>query len=234
MRVAIVQSSFVPWRGYFDLIASSDLFVIFDEAQFSKGSWRNRNRIKTQQGLRWITVPVLHRKLEQSVRDTRIDENRSWRARLRGQLEQSYGRAPFFGSYAGELFHRLDSVRDSLSELNIALTHWICGELGIDTRIEMSSSYPGCGRRTSRLLEILTQAGAGCYLSGPSARSYLEPEQFRRHAIRLEYKRYEYAEYPQPWGPFVGEVSVLDVLFNVGPRAGELCRSRVPDEVAVP
>lgn len=234
MRVGVIQSSFLPWRGYFDFIASVDLFVFYDDVQFSKGSWRNRNRIKCHDGPRWLTVPVRHRALSQLIIETEIDDGKDWRANHLRIWHTGYADTPFFADVL-QLLGEMGQGRDrTISQLNIRLTRALCAFLGIDTPTVLSSELNLEGARTDRLIHLLHAVGGKTYLSGPSADSYLEKDKFREAGIRLEYKSYDYAPYPQAWGPFEGAVSVLDLIANCGPESKALIRSRTPDLVVVP
>ena len=233
MRVGVIQSSYVPWRGYFDFIRSVDVFVFYDDVQYSSGSWRNRNQLKTATGLKWLTVPV-KRRFGQAIDETEIEYAHPWQEQNRGLLKASLGRAPFYAD-ASALWERGVADRpDLLSRLNVSLTKLICDYLGISTRLEHSRSLNLTGARTERLISLLTRLGARTYLSGPSAASYLDLEKFREAGIRLEYKSYDYVPYPQQWGEFAGTVSVLDLIANAGSRAGEYLNSTTPDIVVVP
>jgi hypothetical protein len=235
MRVAVIQSSYLPWRGYFDFIAHCDLFVLYDDVQYSKGSWRNRNRLKTAQGARWLTVPVHYRF------GARIDEvalasppGRDWRAEHRDALLHALADAPYFHD-ALELWEEAAAQRcQQLSPLNEALIRSVCRYFGLTTPIVRSDQFALSGTKTVRLLALLRQAGARTYVSGPSAKAYLDEDLFLEHGIRLEYKRYSYAEYPQLWGPFEGAVSILDLIANCGRAGSALLSSREPHQVAVP
>lgn len=234
MRVGIVQSCYIPWRGYFDLINSVDVFVIYDDVQYSTGSWRNRNQLKMRNGLRWITVPV-QAKLGLAVDEVRIGQpQKPWREEHRRLLIEALEPAPFFGD-AMRLWE--DGVRqpdEFISQVNVRLTNIICEYLQIKTRMVMSREYASVGTKTARLIELLKQLDASTYLSGPSAADYLEEALFLENRIGLDYKSYEYSPYPQLWGPFVGTVSVLDLIANCGPDAVEHLKATKPDRQVVP
>tara|TARA_R110002072_G_scaffold302603_1_gene486629 strand:- start:83887 stop:84603 length:717 start_codon:yes stop_codon:yes gene_type:complete len=238
MRVGIIQSCYAPWRGYFDFIASVDLFLVLDDVAYSKGSWRNRNQIKTPRGLQWITVPVSVSSSEGSFPD--IDEVRIadgpklWRNTHRALLKESLGEAPRFQDAIDIWEAGCSDTSGRLSPLNVKLIRGICDYLGITTPIVNARDYPVTGSGTNRVIALLKRAGATCYLSGPAARDYLDEEQFSENSIRLEYKTYDYDPYPQLWGDFVGNVSVLDLIANLGPRASDHIRSKTPDIIATP
>ena len=234
MKVAAIQSSFIPWRGYFDFIASVDTFVFLDDVQYSKNGWRNRNRIKTSYGSKWITVPVRHRSLTQLISETEIDDRNDWRESHIRLWSESYGIAPFIN----EVFKLLgDMEREkvkTISALNMALTKNIVDYLQIDTRMILSSELKLFGTKTDRLIDLLKKLNATTYLSGPSADAYLDKNAFLKSGIRLKYKSYDYDPYPQLWGEFEGEVTILDLIANCGQESVKYLRSNTPDIVVVP
>ncbi len=230
MRVGVIQSCYIPWRGYFDFIASVDTFVIYDDVQYSSGSWRNRNQIKTKSGLQWLSVPV-HYHLGDPIDAVRIGERTSlhWQEKHRRLLKDALCLAPHFHD-AMDLWQLAVSQNHAmLSGLNQCLIKAICRYLGISTRIVQSRDYALAGTKTARLIGLLKQLGATTYLSGPAARSYLDESLFPENGIALEYKSYDYPAYPQQWGDFAGTVSVLDLIANTGPTAKDYLRSRTPD-----
>ena len=218
-RVAILQSSYIPWRGYFDLVASVDEFVFYDDAQYTKQDWRNRNRIKTPQGILWLTVPVgnsVHRK----IRDVAIADPRAGQAHWQ-RLHANYGRAACYGEVAKWLQALYcEEEWTSLSAVNERFVRAICNRLGIATRLSRSSDYTLEAGRTERLVSICRQAGGSTYVSGPSARAYLDIAAFERADIDVSWFEYPiYPEHPQLWGAFVNNLSILDLLFNCGGKA---------------
>jgi hypothetical protein len=233
VRVGVIQSSFIPWRGYFDFIASVDLFVFHDDLQYTKGDWRNRNRIKTPQGTEWISVPVQYRHVAQLICETGIDYSMPWAEKHLRKWKTSYRKAAFLDDALDLLSGLAPAAQRTISQLNIELTRRICEYLGIATPTVLSSDLGLSGHKTERLIDLLRKTGATTYLSGPSADAYLDKEAFHRAGIGLEYKRYDYAPYPQLWGPFDGAVTVLDLIANCGPGARGHLRSRTPDEVVV-
>jgi len=233
VRVGLIQSNFIPWRGYFNFIDDVDIFIYYDDIQFSKGSWRNRNSIKTEKGLAWVTVPILHKSLDQLICDTYIDYSENWIQKITGQLYNSYRHAPYYKVYADDFFTILNNKYKTISELNININNWIMEILGIKTKIRMSCEFNSVGIKTDRILDILHKVGADTYLSGPAAKNYLEEDKFAKCGIVLEYKTYDYPPYPQLWGDFVGEVTVLDLLFNAGPEARKYLKSQSPNQVVV-
>ena len=223
MNCVILQPSFIPWRGYFHQIQKADLFVFYDCVQYDKGGWRNRNRIKTPHGTCWLTIPVNAPKHMDGlpISEVRISDDRSWRRKHLATLEQSYSKAPAY-EWTRKLVDEIyDIDTDRLADLTCRSTELIARYLGIEgTRFVRSSSLGLSGRRTDRLLDALEKVGATRYLSGPAARSYLEPDRFAERGIELEYMTYDYEEYPQLHGDFDASMSILDLMFNVGGDAG--------------
>lgn len=217
-RAAILQSNYVPWKGYFDLIAAVDEFILYDDMQYTRRDWRNRNRIKTPQGLQWLTVPVkVKGKYHQTIRQTEID-GADWAGTHWKSLEQNYRRAPHFGEVAAMLMPLyLQQPYSHLSALNRTLIEAVCGYLGITTRITSSSDYALADGKSERLADLCRQVGAEEYVSGPAARTYLDEGVFTGQGIAVTWFDYAgYPQYPQPWGEFIHEVTVLDLLFNCG------------------
>ncbi len=219
--VAIVQSNYVPWKGYFDLMARVDEFVLYDDVQYTRRDWRNRNRLKSPEGVRWLTIPVqVKGRYLQRIDETMVSDPR-WGERHWATLAGWYGRAPFFQTYREALEDLYRDTRErELSAINRRFLEMLRDALGIATPLTSSTDYPSGGQKTERLLGICQAAGARCYVSGPAAREYLDEERFRAAGIEVEWMSYEgYPEYPQLHPPFEHAVSVLDLLLNVGAEA---------------
>jgi hypothetical protein len=226
-RVAIVQSCYIPWKGYFDLINQVDEFILYDDRQYTRRDWRNRNRIKTPQGTQWLTIPVeVKGRYEQRIDETSISDP-DWGDRHWKTLQHNYSGAPHFDDYAeslSSLYAGLDERR--LSLLNRAFLDKICELLGIETTLSWSTDYEAQGTKTDRLVSLCHASGATAYLSGPRAREYMDESLFVEAGIELEYMDYTgYPEYPQLHPPFEHEVTVLDLLFNTGHEAPRFMKS---------
>ena len=217
-KIAILQSNYIPWKGYFDMIAAVDEFILYDDMQYTRRDWRNRNQIKTPQGAQWLTVPVLVKgKYHQKIRDTEIDGT-DWATAHWKALVQNYKRTPHFESvaawlepiYVGESFTHI-------STLNRRLIEQVCAYLGINTKITNSWDYTLSDGKTERLAELCRQAGGTEYISGPAAKGYIEEQVFSDLNIKLTWFDYaRYTSYPQLWGEFTHGVTILDLLFNCG------------------
>ncbi len=218
-KVAIIQSNYLPWKGYFDMIAAADELILYDDMQFTKNDWRNRNKIKTPKGLEWISIPV-GVDIGRCIRDVELSTDR-WQGKHWKTLTSNYRRAPHFEEIAA-LFAPLYLERrhTRLSALNRELIETVCSYLGIATKISDSRDYTLIDGKTERLADLCAQAGGTAYLSGPAARDYIEEGVFAARGIRLEWMDYSgYPEYPQLWGAFAHEVTILDLLFNCGKDA---------------
>lgn len=217
--MAIVQPNYIPWKGYFDLIAACDVFVLYDDVQFTKNDWRNRNIIKTPRGLQWLTVPVGSR-INRLIKDVEVLDSR-WQRKHWQSLLTNYGRTRF----SNAIFSLLeplyaDSRLHNLVSINKAFIDVICGYLDIKTQIILSSSLPPRPSGSDGVLSLCKDLNASVYISGPSAKSYLRTVDFEHLGIEIEWFDYSgYPEYPQLWGEFEHRVTVLDLLLNCGPWA---------------
>jgi hypothetical protein len=229
-RIAIVQSNYIPWRGYFDMIASVDEFILYDDMQYTRRDWRNRNQIKTPQGVQWLTVPVkVKGKYHQTIRETEIDGH-EWAADHWKALVQNYRRARCFAEVAAWLEPLyLQEEFSHLTALNRRLLQAACGYLGIRTILKDSADYVLVEGKTERLADLCRQAGGTEYVSGPAARDYIQPQVFEEMGIQLTWFDYAgYPDYPQLWGEFRPGVTILDLLFNCGPDAPKFMKHVQP------
>ena len=227
MKMAIVQSNYIPWKGYFDLINSADEFVLFDDMQYTRRDWRNRNLIKTPAGLKWLTIPVAVKgNFFQKIKDTMISDP-TWARKHWESIVHNYSKAKYFGQYR-ELFENLylGSNERFLSRINHAFLDAICKIIGIRTKLSWSEEYTLVEGKTERLVSICKQAGATTYISGPAAREYLDEALYKHENISLEYIDYSsYPEYRQRFPPFEHRVSIIDLIFNAGPDATKYMKS---------
>lgn len=216
MKIAIIQSNFLPWKGYFDIIHDVDAFVFLEDVQYTKNDWRNRNRIKTSSGIQWLTVPVLG-SIHQTIAETRIDYTNRWEAKHQRAIQLNYAKAPYYNSYRDEILSVYGKSPETISVLNISAIRVISRLLDIDTAFFNSMEIPAIGKRNEKIIEICHHLGATEYISGPRGKNYLDEEKFRKEGIALTYKSYEgYPEYPQLWGEFSHHVSIIDLIFNCG------------------
>lgn len=226
-KVAVLQSNYIPWKGYFDLINMVDEFILFDDVQYTKRDWRNRNRIKTLQGLKWLTIPVdVKGKYLQKINEVKVSDTK-WVQNHWQQIVRNYSKARCFKEY-GVFFEELYSTCDNeyLSEINYKFIQLICKILNINTKIRFSSEFILEEGRTNKLLQICKQCNAEVYLSGPSAKSYFDIELARKENIKIEWMDYNgYGEYQQLYSPFEHGVTILDLIFNMGAESTKYMKS---------
>jgi len=220
-KIAILQSNYIPWKGYFDMIAAVDEFILYDDMQYTRRDWRNRNQIKTPQGVQWLTIPVkVKGKYYQTIRETEID-GCQWAKDHWHALSQNYRRAPCFNEIAAWIEPLyLSEPEVHISQLNRRFIIAICAYLGIKTTLSNSWDYALSDGKSERLADLCAAAGGGEYISGPAAKDYIDEAVFVERGIKLSWFDYAgYSEYPQLWGEFSHGVSILDLLFNCGKDA---------------
>jgi WbqC-like protein family len=224
---AIMQPTFLPWIGYFGLMASVDLFVFLDDVQFDKRSWQQRNRIKTPNGVLWLTVPILTRgRREQTICDAEIQPDAKFPDAMWRTIEMSFAKAPYASRYLPALHGIMADHTASIGELNIAIIEWMAREFGIATPTVRSSQTPVASAKADRLVDLCRAHGVTDYLSPPGSKAYLDDSNaFSDAGIALDYFGYTHPEYAQLHGAFEPYMSALDLLVNEGPKAGEILRS---------
>ncbi len=225
-KAAISQSNYIPWKGYFDMINMVDVFVIYDEVQYTKNDWRNRNIIKTKQGLEWITIPVKQNNLNQRIDETEVFLPK-WNVKHWKTIKSVYGKAPFFKKYS-ERFEELylNIGFKNLSEINKKFIDEICNILDIKTPILNSRELSLKGDANERLIDACKKLEVETYVSGPSAKSYIKKSLFEQNNLTIEWIDYSgYQEYEQMSGSFEHGVSVLDLIFNKGDDANKFLKS---------
>ena len=218
--VVILQSNYIPWKGYFDLIHDADVFIFYDDLQFTKNDWRNRNKIKTAEGSKWLSIPV-GSSANRLICEVALEDTR-WQRSHWDSLRQQYEKRPYFKLYR-HFFEDVYLARQwtNLSALNQHLIESISHDiLNITTEFRDSRQFKLDGKRLDRLLDLVAQSKATRYITGPAAQGYIEPERFSALGVELDWKDYSnYPEYLQAHPPFEHGVSILDLLFNVGPAA---------------
>lgn len=217
-RVAILQSAYIPWRGYFDLIASVDEFIFYDDVQFSHGDWRNRNRIRTADGSKWLTIPVPKKhRIRRNINEV-IASDPTWRQDHWNRISESYGKAPYFSEIARLLRPLYLENDENLSCINASFIKAICNYLGIESTLSWSWDFPYSHGKTERLVDLCKAASGTIYVSGPAAKSYLNEDLFRNSNLDVEWFSYDQlTAYPQIHCEFESNVSIIDLLFNCGP-----------------
>jgi len=220
-KIAILQSNYIPWKGYFDLIRMVDEFILYDDMQYTRRDWRNRNKIKTANGVVWLTIPVeVKGKYFQKINETVISEP-GWAKDHWATLKQFYSKAKYFKEYKDrfESFY-LTTNEIYLSKVNYELIVIINDILGVKTKISWSGDYKLVDGKTERLLDLVLQAGGAEYISGPAAKDYIVDSLFDDAGVKLSWMDYSgYPEYDQLYPPFEHGVTILDLIFNQGPDA---------------
>ncbi len=228
-KIAIMQSNYLPWKGYFDLISSVDELIFYDEMQYTKRDWRNRNVIKTSQGLLWLSIPIkVKGKYNQTINESIIDGEK-WKTKHWKTIIQCYNKSEYFDEVAKilEPFYKSKSY-EKLSELNQELIKEICKYLGINTILSNSKEYGIINGKTERLIDLCIKANADEYITGPAAKEYIKSELFDERNINLKWFKYEkYPIYNQLHGKFVHEVSIIDLLFNCGPNSIKFIKNKL-------
>ena len=233
MIVAAHQPNFIPWLGYFDKMSKADLFITVDHVQMERQSFQNRARIKTGEGERFITVPVIQESRAERILDKRIDNSRDgrfrWSRKMFLTLKYAYQSAPYYRDFEPALAEIFDARWERLSDLNVKLIDFCRDALGIRTPMVASSSLKISGSKSDMVLNLCREAGADVYLSGDGAsRSYLDVPAFERAGIRVLWQKFEqprYRQYPS-CDVFVENLTALDLIFNCGPRSPEIFRGR--------
>lgn len=226
-KVAILQSNYIPWKGYFDLINMVDEFILYDDMQYTRRDWRNRNKIQTAQGLKWLSVPVeVKGKYFQKINETKISD-KDWAKKHWATIKQNYSKAPYFKEYE-DIFEALylTSKEEYLSQINYRFIIAICEILGITTKIRFSSEFDLVDGQTEKLLAICKDCNANVYLSGPAAKDYFDEGLAQKKNIQVEWMDYNgYEEYHQLHKPFEHGVTILDLIFNEGQNAIQYMKS---------
>ena len=226
-KVAILQSNYIPWKGYFEMINMVDEFVIYDCVQYTKNDWRNRNQIKTPSGVAWLTIPCRFESMSQKINETKVTD-KLWASKHFKTIVQNYSKAKHFKEYAPvfEKLYKEVAEEELLSVINYKFITSINKILGIKTKISKCEDFNLIEGQTSRLVQICKDAKATHYLSGPAAKDYLEESLFEDEDIKVEWMDYSgYGEYEQMYPPFTHGVSIIDLIFNEGSNATKFMKS---------
>lgn len=226
-KIIITQSNYIPWKGYFDSINIADEFILYDDMQFTRRDWRNRNQIKTREGVKWLTIPVeVKGKYFQKINETKISEP-DWGQKHWSMLLHNYSKAKYFNEYK-KLFEDLylNNKEVYLSKVNHNFLKAVCEILGIKTKMIWSDEFNLLEEKTERLVDICKARGATDYYSGPAAKAYMNEELFERENIKVHYFDYSgYPDYNQLYGDFTHAVSIIDLIFNEGPNSTKFMKS---------
>ena len=225
--VVILQPGYLPWLGFFDQLIRSDVFVYYDDVQFDKHGWRNRNRIKSPNGPHWLTVPILHKgKFGQTNLEVEIDNRQPWARKQIATIKQFYAKSPYTRIFLPEMEELLCSGWSNLVQLDMAAVELMCEWMKVKKRMVRSSELDIPGAKSERLLKICRHFGARNYLSGDSATNYLDIDLFAANGISVEWQKFTHPVYSQLYGEFVPYLSMLDMLLNVGEKGLELLTDR--------
>lgn len=226
MIVSIMQPGYLPWLGFFELMARVDTFVIYDDVDFDKESWRNRNRIRTQEGCCWLTVPVITKgRLSQKIIDTEIDNKQSWKKKHLKSLVQYYSKAPYFKRYFDYFEGIYSRDWNMLVDIDMNIIDYFKDLFQIKTNVIYSSQLKSSGQKTERLVSICRELKASTYISANGAKPYLEVDQFDTAGIKVVWQEYNHPVYPQMFDGFVSHLSVVDILLNCGERSFNIITS---------
>ena len=229
MRVSIHQPEFFPWAGFFNKLAASDRFVLFDNVSFKKNYFDNRCRIRINDAMHWLTVPVrTSGRLGQSIKDVEIDNDHPWGAKMWRTVAQSYARAPYLAEHASFLEDAFENrCWAHLSDLNVHIIRYVAAYLDLKAELVMGSSLDAEGSGSDIVLDTCKRAGASEYLSGRHGEEYLDRQAFSEAGIKLTFQDYSQPAYPQVQGAYLGPLSVLDALLNIGPKTRQIVLGEV-------
>jgi hypothetical protein len=222
MIVTISQPRYLPWLGYLHKMAASDVFMYLDTVQYTPRDWENRNKIKTDRGWTWLTVPV-KAKYRALIPEVLVDNEQAWGHKHWHTIRTYYGSAPFFELYAERFRSLFEETWQQLTDLNLALTSVLCDCFGLKrARVVRASEYPCSGQGTELLVQLCQAVGGTTYFSGSQGRNYLDETAFARAGIEVVYQDYKHPEYPQLYGPFELAMAAIDLLFNCGPASADI------------
>ena len=233
MRAVVLQPTYLPWTGYFGMIDTADVFVFYDDVQFSAQSWQQRNRIKSPGGeSMWLSVPIIH-KFGQNIYQVQINDASNWRKKHWQSIYQSYTKAPYFKNYGKDIEDLYQKEWPYLCELNIFIIQKLSQLLGVRMPKVIKSSEINniTGEKTDRLLRVLEEIGADEYIANPGARDYIEADKFKESGIKLYWYEFHHPVYPQIRGEFIPYLSAIDLLFNVGNEGVNFIREGAKDAV---
>lgn len=221
MTIGILQPSYLPWLGVFEQMARADTFVFYDDVQYTKNDWRNRNRIKTPHGVKWLTVPVLTSgQFGSRIMDIKIDDTKNWKRDHLGTIKFAYNKAPYFDAYFPPLAKIIENAGDKLCDLNIELILFLAASLGIKTKfLRVSSLAIPTAEKNQRLIEVCHRLGADSFYEGAAGADYIDVLLFAKGGIKITFQDYQHPVYNQMHGSFVSHLSIIDILFNEGPKS---------------
>ncbi len=228
-----MQPSYLPWLGYFDLLLKADRFLVYDNVQFDKNGWRNRNQIKTQQGAQWLTVPVLTKGQNKPTnKDIRINNLEFWSKKHLKSIEMNYRKSPFFNEIYPELERIFNQHWEFLIDLNVTFIRFFCDYLKIHTPIGFTSELPVDlpEGKNEKLIAICKHLNVDEFYEPKGGEGYIDPEKFTENGIRLTFQNFQHPVYAQLHGPFISHLSIIDLLFNTGGQSLKYIQSESPAE----
>lgn len=215
-----MQPGYLPWLGFFELMQNCDLFVIFDDVQYTKKDWRNRNRIRSKNSWFWLTVPVLTKhKRFQLINEARINYSIDWRTKHLRAIAINYCKAKYFNNYFFDFEKKLDYKWDSLVDLDLEIIIWLSKALGINKSIIKSSTLKTKGKRENKIIEICKTLGAQELYDSKAASLFIDKKEFEKAGINIIFQDYRHPVYEQIYKPFIPYMSTIDLLFNHGPNS---------------
>lgn len=227
MRIGILQPGYLPWLGFFEQVYKSDVFVIYDDVQYDKNGWRNRNRIKTANGIQWITVPVLVKGKQQPlIKDVRIDNSSNWRKKHLASITANYSKAMYFDNYIGLFKRCLEREWEYILDLDMEFIQLFCEVLELKCKMYYASDLGISGDKVSRLINICEHFGADIFYEGQAGKNYIDEEIFLQRGISIEYQDYHHPVYRQLYGDFIPYLSIVDLLFNEGPNSLDILKQQ--------
>ena len=222
------QPSYLPWLGLFSKMAKSDVFVYFDTVSYSKWDWSSRNKIRNQNGWIWLTVPVLTRyKSGQTFTEVKIDNKKQWARKHWTSISMNYSRAPYFSLYENFFRDVYSTEWNYLSELDEHITKFLIESLGIKIKfVKASTSLQLEGHKSSLVLDMCMKMNADTLIFGGEGKNYAKVEDFEAAGVKVIFQEYKHPVYPQIHGEFMSNMSVIDLLFNCGPKSLEILLNR--------
>lgn len=222
-KIAVLQPSYLPWLGFFEQMVSVDTFVIYDDAQYTKNDWRNRNRLKTKDGFLWLSIPV-NGSIHLHIRDIRIDSSKNWQEKHRKTIAQLYSKAPYFEEVSAQLEPLWNKKYEFLLDAAMDSIRIVAAYLTIETNIVYSSELHIVGDKNEKLVNMCKVLGATDYYSGLAAQNYLNIDLFKKNGIDVAFQHYKHPRYPQRGGDFISHLSIIDLLFNCGQKSRQILK----------
>ena len=223
--IVISQPTYLPWTGYFRIMKEADVYVFLDNVQFEQRSWQSRNRIKSAEKFAWLTIPT-HHDSQSKISDVEIDNSKAWKRQHLNAIKTSYGKAPYFANYSSFFKSLYEMNWTELPLLNIYLIKYFATQLGLSPIFVRASKLGLEGKRTTLLLDICKMFGADRYVSSIGAKNYMEADGakqiFEKEGIKVEFLEVSHFSYPQLFGEFIPELSIVDLLFNCGPNSSKI------------